>query len=70
MRGDDLYPKLPAGTPKLGENFFPTVSRFFSRLFINYIDILLICIQALRDLVTRDPLPQQLHCREDCLLLC
>jgi len=57
MGGDDLNPKLLASAPELSEHFFTAVSRFFARLFINYIDILLICVQALRDPIPLDSLP-------------
>ena len=55
MGRDDLDAQLPAGAPKLRQHFFATICCFFLGLFINYVDILFIGIQALRDLVMVDP---------------
>jgi hypothetical protein len=46
MGRDDFDAQLPTRPPKLGEYFFPTISRLFFGLFINYVDILLIRVQA------------------------
>jgi hypothetical protein len=54
-----------AGATKLGEHFLTTSSRFFSGLFINYIDILFIGVEALGDPIKRDPTPQHSHGRKD-----
>ena len=66
MRGDDLNPQLLTGAAELSEDLFPTICRFFSGLFVNHVDILLIRIQVLRYPIAVDPLPQQLHGRKDC----
>jgi len=56
---------LLAGPTKLSEHLEATISRFFPGLFINYIDILLIGVEVLRDSIKLNPAPQQPHRRKD-----
>ena len=42
---DDLNPQLLAGPAKMGPDFFTAVGRSGVCLFINYMDVFLICIE-------------------------